>query len=411
MAITASRAPERTPSIRGLRALYGSVAVSSLGDGVFGTAVPLAAAATTRDPAAVAVVAAAEMVPWLVVTPVVGALVDRWPHRATMVAADVVRLALLAVLAALVATSSASVAALATIACAVMIGTIFFDTASQAVVADIVHRDPAALNKANGVVSSTTQAGRDLVGPPTGSAAYSIVPWVPFVVDAVSFAISALLVSRLPTSVRPAREDTDGRQSLAASIAEGARWLVRHKQLRTLCLMIAASNLAYSAGTSTFVLYATDVLSVSTAVYGLLLSAGAVGGIAGGFLAARVVKRLGDIGSLVIGILAQAGAFVIIAVTPSPYLAAVGLAMASFGTVVATVVVVGARQRLAPPEMLGRITASFRMLGVGALPAGATAGGIVASLWGLHAPLIGAAGLFALILPAAAVLRGKSDNR
>src|SRR6185369_5989441 len=74
---------------RGLRALLAASGVSAIGDGAFLAAAPLAAAAVTRDPAAVSIVAAAEYLPWLVVTPFAGVYVDRWPKRLVMIWADV----------------------------------------------------------------------------------------------------------------------------------------------------------------------------------------------------------------------------------------------------------------------------------------------------------------------------------
>lgn len=388
-----------SPRVHGLKALYASTAVSSLGDGIFVAAVPLATAALTRDPTAVAVVSASEMVPWLVVTPVAGALVDRWRHRVTMIVADLARGGLLALLTVLVFTGAASVPVLAAVACVVMIGTIFFDTASQAVIADLAHRDPATLNRANGVMSSTSRTG-DLVGPPVGSAVFALLSWVPFALNGLSFVVSAAFVACLPRTTKGQQKDGEEQLPLGKAIAEGARWLARHRQLRTLCLAIAVANLAYSAALSTFVLYAQEDLGVSTAGYGLLLSAGAVGGIAGGFVAAPILGRLGDLKSLTAGILAQALAWAAIAMTNTPVVAGVAMALASLGTAITTVVVVGARQRLTPPEMLGRVTATFRTLGVGALPAGAAAGGVLASAWGLKAPLIAAAALvLALLIP------------
>lgn len=393
----------RTQHLRRLRALYGSVAVSSFGDGIFAAAVPLATAALTRDPAAVALVSAAEMVPWLVMNPVAGALVDRWPYRAVMVAADLSRFALLLALTAMVATGTVTVPALAIIACLVMTGTVFFDTASQAVIADLANRDTDTLNRANGIVGSTTNAGRNLVGPPAGSATYAAVAWVPFLIDAITFLVSAALVALLP---RTTQRTQTNREPIMRSIWNGAKWLAKHATLRSYCLIIAVGNLVYSAALATFVLYAQDVLRVAEATYGVLLSAGAVGGVIGGLIAAHVLRVTGDTWGLIGGMAVQAVAWLVIAATTSPVVAGAALALASIGTSLCTVVVVGARQRLTPPDMLGRVTATFRTFGSGALPAGAAIGGAIATAWGLQAPLLTASvGLgVVLLIPAAGQL-------
>src|SRR5438034_10296628 len=81
-----------TPSSSaGVARLWSAVGVSSLGDGAFLAALPLAAAAVTRQPTEVAAVTAGMYLPWFVVQPVAGALLERWPFRATMLVADFLR--------------------------------------------------------------------------------------------------------------------------------------------------------------------------------------------------------------------------------------------------------------------------------------------------------------------------------
>lgn len=116
---------------RGGAWLLAAVTMSSLGDGAFTGAVPVAAAALTRNPAAVAAVSAAAALPWLLVTPVAGALVDRWPYRPVMLAADLARGTGLALLTVLVVAGHASIPALAVASCLVVCGQIFHDTAVQ----------------------------------------------------------------------------------------------------------------------------------------------------------------------------------------------------------------------------------------------------------------------------------------
>jgi len=50
------------------------------------------------------------------------------------------------------------------------------------------------------------------------------------------------------------------------------------------------------------------------------------------------------------------------------------------------VVTVSYRQAAVPTELLGRVTASYRVVALSAMPLGAAAGGITAHAWGLHAP-------------------------
>ncbi|WP_197005118.1 MFS transporter [Longispora fulva] len=400
----------RPAAARRLRSLYAAVGVSSLGDGMFAAAVPLATAVLTRDPSAVALVGAAEMLPWLVVTPFAGALVDRWPHRATMIISDAARAVCMAALAVMIAAGWASVPALAVIAASAMVGYTFHNIAQQHVVADLTERDPATLHTANGRIGAAFSAGRSLTGPPAGSALFAWLAWSPFAVNAATFAASAALVATLPPD--EPRTDADRvREPLLRSIASGAGWLARHRVLRLLCALVIVGNLMYAAALSTLVLYAQDVLKVSTAAYGFMLSAGAVGSIAINLVAGPIIKRLGELRTQMIVMAAQVIAWLTIAATTHAVVAAAALTLAYAGTGLGGVAIVGARQRLTPPDLLGRVVSAFRTFGTGASPLGAVLGGVLALRFGLAAPLWAAGiALAVATLVAAPVLLRATDS-
>lgn len=355
---------------------------------------PLAAAAITRDPTAVAVVAAAEYVPWLVVTPVAGALVDRWNRRLVLVVADVLRALALTALVMLVVLDLAAIPMLATVACVVVVGQIFADTAAQSIVMELAGRRTDALHRANGQISSAGMAGKSLIGPPVGSVLFAVAPWLPFAIDAASFAGSAGLVSALPKD--RAVKAQNHRPRLLASIGEGVAFAWRHPTLRTLCLLVAAANAANFMVMSILVLYATSGLGVSTAGYGVLLAVGAIGGIAGGFAASKVARLLGDRGAITASLAVGVVAWPALAITPSPVVAGVILAGVEFCAAVVTVVAVTARQQLTPPELLGRVISAFRTVGAGAAPLGALLGGLLASAGELTAPMYGASAVLSV---------------
>jgi MFS family permease len=377
-----------------------SAYVSSLGDGAFLAAMPLAAAAITRDPTAVAVVAAAEYVPWLIVTPVAGALVDRWSRRLVLIFADALRAIALTTLVLLIVLDLSTIPALALVACVVVVGQIFADTAAQSIVVELAGRHPDALHRANGHISSANTTGKSLIGPPAGSALFAAAPWLPFAIDALSFAGSAGLVSTLPAD--RAVQSESRRPRLLTSIGEGAAFVWRHPTLRTLCLLVAAANAANFMVLSTLVLYATSALGVSTAGYGLLLAAGAIGGILGSLTAARVARLLGDRGAITASLVIGVFAWPALAITTSPFAAGAILGGVEFSAAVVTVVAITARQRLTPPELLGRVISAFRTIGAGAAPLGALIGGLLAS-GELTTPMYAASGVL-LVAVALSVL-------
>jgi MFS family permease len=375
-------------SQRGLRRIWTAVAVSSLGDGAFLAALPLAAAALTRNPVEVAAVSVTMYLPWAIVTPLAGALVDRWPYRATMLTADTVRAAALTGLAVLLAYRAATIPLLCVVAAVVVCGQIFHDTAVQGTVVALAGRDRTILDRINSRIYGTETAGRQLVGPPAGSASYTLGAWLPFAADAASFAGSAAALLAIPRGLRAPQAGP--RQSLVAAIKEGAQYLLRSRLLRTLTVVSAGGNFAWNMAMATFVLLATarTGLGITTAAFGLLLAAQAAGGVLAGLLTGRITSRLSPGRTLIAVSVIHGLAWPVIAALHNPWAAAPLLAAIGASQSVITVVNVSTRQALVPPALLGRVITAMRTVGNSAGPAGALIGGLIASTWGLRTPLV-----------------------
>ncbi|MBI3749455.1 MAG: hypothetical protein HY262_11515 [Chloroflexi bacterium] len=87
---------------------------------------------------------------------------------------------------------------------------------------------------------------------------------------------------------------------------------------------------------------------------------------------------------------------------PSLLLPAIGgmALLNTFGVATHGVNQISLRQSVTPPDMLGRVSAVTRLAITGALPAGATIGGTLGSLIGLHETLVlGTLGLYLAAVP------------
>jgi predicted MFS family arabinose efflux permease len=294
---------------------------------------------------------------------------------------------------------------LAAMAFALGAGEVVFGNAAQAVLPELV---PAPLlPRANGVQYTVTTIGRLFLGPPAGSLLFAVAAALPFGLDAVSFALSAALLRTLPH--RPQR--TVARPSIAA----GLRFLLGHRLLRTLALLLGVNTFCLQLGTVTLVLLATRTLHLSARGFGLLLAGAAVGSVVGGLVHARIAARIGALPALAIALAANVPVFVGIGLSPDAVVLGALLALNGFLTTMWNVVTVSLRQQLVPAELLGRVNSVYRLLGWGLIPVGAVAGGLLAHRFGLRAPypvagvLRGVALLVAL--PAlAAGLRGQPDG-
>jgi hypothetical protein len=121
-----------------------------------------------------------------------------------------------------------------------------FDTAWQSTLPMVVDRDE--LPRANGWLQTIEFAGNGLLGPALGGVLFAAAAAVPFAVDAVSFGLSALLLVTLPGRFRAAGPAAGRRPTLRGDIAEGVRWLLGHRVLRTICWVLAIENIVEMAG-------------------------------------------------------------------------------------------------------------------------------------------------------------------
>ncbi|MFG2393700.1 MFS transporter [Streptomyces lavendulae] len=389
----------------GFGRLWTAQTVSSLGDGVSHAALPLLALTLTRDPMALAVVAAAGTLPWLLFGVLGGALVDRWDRRRTMWVTDAARGALLATAAAAAALDVLNIPLLAAVSFLLGLGGLFFDTAATAYLPDLLGRDPALLERANSRLRGTQTAASGFAGPPAGSALLALGRAVPLLADAVSFALCALLVRSLPAAPRPVPQ---AGESLLRQARAGASYVFRDRLLLGLALRPAVGNVAFLAVETVLALFAHDRLGVDGLGFGLLLTAEATGGLLGAGIASFLGRRLGTGTALTCTALVEGLAILGLAAAPDPYAAGLALAVCGAGMGATMVLAPSLRQTIVPAHLMGRVASTSRMLAMCAAPFGAFLGGWLASSYDVRTPLYAAAGL---LLAMTAVTATMTSNR
>ncbi|MFF3264052.1 MFS transporter [Streptomyces sp. NPDC002932] len=388
----------------GFGRLWTAQTVSSLGDGVTHAALPLLALTLARDPMALAAVTAAGTLPWLLFGVVGGALMDRWDRRRTMWVADTARALLLAIPAAAAALDVLSIPLLAAVAFLLGLGGLFFDTAATAYLPDLLGRDPVHLERANSRLRGAQTAMSGFAGPPAGSALLALGRAVPLVADAVSFALSALLVRSLPAVPPPAGGVV--RASLLREAREGASYVFRDRLLLGLALRPAVGNVAFLAVETVLALFAHDRLGIGSFGFGLLLTAEATGGLLGAGTASFLGRRLGTGTALTCTAAVEGLAVLGLAAAPNAYVAGLALAVCGAGMGATMVLAPSLRQAIVPARLMGRVSSTSRMLAMCAAPLGAFAGGWLATAYDVRTPLYAAAGLLLTMTALTATMTG-----
>ncbi len=377
--------------------LWSAAGIANLSDGIFWIAAPLLAVSLTDSPALVAGVQIASRLPWLIFALVAGALADRLDRRRTMIFVDVARVALIAALAVAALTGVASIWLLYVVAFALGILETLFDTAAQSILPSVVPRDRLA--PANSRLLTVEFSMNQFVGPPIGGLLAAFALAAAFGTAAAGYLGAAILLVGLRGSFRASQSGPPTR--IHEEIREGLGYLFRHPLLRPLAITIGLINLAQGAAFAILVLYAVapGPMGLSEVGFGLLLTVNAVGNIAGTILAGAIDRHLGKPNLLLVSILVLALGTAALALTTDALVIGAAYAFSGIFLGAFNVTFQSLRQRVVPDRILGRVVASFRMLGWGALPLGAALGGLIGETLGVTAVFAAATVATLLLVP------------
>ncbi len=373
---------------RDFRRLWAGETVSEMGTQVSVLAVPLVAVrslhASTLE---VSLLVTTSTLGFLIAGLPVGAWVDRVARRRVMIAADLGRLVALGSIPVADALGALTIAQLYAATLIAGLLTVFFDVAYQSYLPSLVGSEHVV--EGNAKLGGSMQVAQ-VAGPSLAGGLVQLIGG-PYAVgvDALSFLFSGACVTSIT-----AREPTPPKRPwsvghLAREIGEGLRFVAGQPIVRAVTLATATANLFSGVMTAIEVVFLVRICHAQPGIIGLLFAGVGVGGLAGALLASRVNRRIGGaratIGALLLGVvgllvpLARPGIGVL--------LFAVGYAGTAFGASVFNINQVSFRQRLCPPELLGRMNATIRTLVSGVLPLGALAGGLVGTAIGLRATM------------------------
>jgi MFS family permease len=379
------------------RSLWLAMSVSLLGTQVSVLAFPLIALLTLHaTPEAVSLLSAVEFLPSLLLGLPAGAWVDRLPRRPVLIACDVVRaLAMLSVPLAH-AFGALRLPQLFAVAFVIGLGTLFFDVAQMSYLPALIEEEDLADGNAK---IEGSRAFAQFAGPGLGGLlvqAFSAA--VAITVNVATYVVSALFLMTIRGHGAPAEHIE--KVSLRGEIAEGLRFVFRHPLVRPLALCAGAADLAFAAVLALQVPFGVDTLHLRSAAVGLVLAVGSVGGLLGAVITARVAQLLGTGRALLAGVALFTLGAVLIPVSGNGIVFGAGLFVVYVGVVLFNVLQTTVCQTVTPPRLLGRMNATLRFISWGAVPVGASVGGVLVAPLGLRGVMWVAAGVCALsILP------------
>jgi MFS family permease len=357
------------------RRLWIGQSVSELGSQVTTLALPLAAVLVLHASTfQVGLLTTAGYAAFLLVGLPAGAWVDRLRRRPIMIAADAVRALALASIPVAYGLGVLTLGQLYAVTFIAGVASVFFDVAYMSYLPGLVGRDN--LVDANGKLQATVSLAQ--VGGPSVAGVLVGALGAPFafVADAASFVVS--VGSLVAIRHREPAPERVARRTMRAEVAEGIAFVVRQPILRMIAGCTSTWNLFSSAIYAITVVFLVRQVHLGAATIGLIMSAGAVGGVIGGLSASLLRRWIGSARVIWVSAIVTAPFALLIPLTfPGVGLALFGVAtfVTSLGSVVYNVSQASFRQLLCPPGLLGRMNATVRFIVWGTLPLGGLLGG------------------------------------
>jgi MFS family permease len=372
--------------------------VSGFGSAITTVALPLVAVSTLHaSTGMVALLTAANWLPWLLLGLPAGTWVDRWPRRRTMLAADLVSAAALVAVPIAFWTGVLTIGALLVAALVCGTSSMFFNLAFNGY---LPHLLPSARDRLEGNGKLQTSASvAQVAGPGLGGVLAQVAGAVcGLLIDAVTFVVSAACLLSLRPGPEPRSVRAD-RPGMFRQIAEG---FAVFRQGGFLLPMLAVATMINCGMLSIWALrivflVRTDGASPGTA--GALISVGSLGGILGAAISSRIVSRFGSARTYLVANVATAP-FMLLLPASGPGWRIVLFAAGSFvvmaSATMSGVITITFRGNYIPAHLLGRVTAATGFVVAGTVPLGAIGAGALATALGIRTAMWALAILFAV---------------
>ena len=356
-------------------ALLTATFASNLGDGLRLAALPMLAKTLTSSPLLISGVTAAQFLPWIFFAPFGGVIVDRSDRRRLIMITQAWRSLVMAGMAFAVLTGFVQIWHIFAVAFVITVGEILVDPSVVATVPAIV--EPANLDRANSRITMVETVTNEFVGGPLGAVSFTFIPWLPFVLDALSYLGSIAPFSRLPTT-RPTPVVEETKRSIRTEMGDGLRWIKGHAFLRPLTLGIAVFHLGTAGAFSLLILLVTDVLEAPAIFFGFVLSAAAVGATVASLIAAQLADRFSRRAVITSAATFTAMSVIASGLVSNEWQLIVAWMFNGFGGGLSLSIGRGFIQRHTPNDLLGRTAIASRMLTRPSFVVGALMAGVIA---------------------------------
>jgi MFS family permease len=388
---------------REFRLLFGAVAVSLTGDGIWLVALAFQVIELGGGPVALSLVAGAFSVGLIGFVLVGGLAADRLPRRTVMIACDLVRAVVAGTAGLLAVTGALELWQLALAGFAIGAAEAFFLPSYTGLMPHLLPEDE--LLAANGLEGTLRPLAEFAAGPAIAGVTVALLsPGAAILIDAATFLVSAAFLAGIRASGLADREPgaAAGLASALADVREAGSYVRRTPWLWATLGFAMIAVLAFVGPIDVLTPFAVqERLGGGATEYGLVLTAFGVGTAAGalGVSWGRMPRRYLTLmlcawgfGSLPLMALGLANELWLMALAIFVVGVTSGIGEVIWGTLL---------QRRVPDELRGRVSGLDWFVSLGLLPVSMMLAGPAAEAFGITAVFVGAAVIPAILAPIA----------
>jgi MFS family permease len=290
----------------------------------------------------------------MVFAPLIGFVVDRFRRKPFLVTVLLMSVVLLIPL--LLVNGREDVWIIYAVAVGYGLSMISVSAALNGLIKEVIPEE--LLSEANGALQTVKQ-GLRLVAPLAGAGLYAATKgWGLAVAGMIGFLVAALIISFLRV-----REEAPQRSEMhwMAEVGAGVKHLFATPGLRRALIGVCAAIIVFGFGEPVFFALVDQGLHREPTFLAVLVCLQGVGGILGGLTASRLIRRVGELGALGIGV-ALLTPMLLTSLTPRVWLALPCMVIGGFGLPYAIVGLMTLLQRETPHELMGRVSAAMDAL-------------------------------------------------
>lgn len=370
---------------RPFRRYWTGQTISLFGDEISLIALPLTGVLVVHaGPAQMGYLMAAWLVPSLLFSVAAGAAVDRYGHRRhAMIVADVARALLMASVPIGYAVGALSILWLYAVAFGVGTFSVMFAVADSTLFVSLVSpRDYVAGNS----LLNGSRALASVAGPSASGILVQILSApLALLTDGLSYLASAFCLFR----IRPAEP---GVQPRGGRFTDGFRYIAGSPVVRAALASTTTLNFFNFMFAALFVLYATRCLHVPPGMLGVVLGAGAIGGLIGSMVTGRLAARIGIGPAYAFSSVLFPAPLLLVPATGGGRPVVLGLLflaefLSGIGVMILDITIGSIFAAVVPDRLRARVTGAYRAVNFGVRPLGSLAAGGLGTLVGTRTTL------------------------